>query len=348
MRKIWDRLRNDTQLAIITSAGLLGLVGIPPFAFYRWLQGDLIIVAVDVSLALVTAFALWLSWRHDKTRLAGQVLAIIYALGVIIVAINLPISGLYWFYCFILFNFFITPPLRSTFITLTALVVLCSYDVLLHPGSVFASLQELVLFACTSLICSVFAYMFAWRTTQQRRRLEQLANLDPLTGIGNRRTLMQEMEIALAGFKRHGTQCGLLLLDIDHFKRINDSHGHLEGDRVLVGLAELVWQGSRRTDRLFRLGGEEFVLLLPNISQSGLEKAADNILSTVAENLRSQGAPITVSIGGTLLEPGDDSISWMHRADVCMYQAKNAGRNRSRISRPVDDTVTGNIIMTAP
>ena len=347
MRKIWNRLRNDTHLAIITAGSLLCLIGIPPFAVYRWLQGDLIIVTVDVLLVLVTAFALWLSWRHDKTRLAGQMLAIIYALGVIVVAINLPLSGLFWFYCFILFNFFIIPPLRSTFITLTALVALCSYDLFLNPGSIFVSLQQLVLFACTSLICSVFAYMFAWRTTQQRRRLEQLANLDPLTGIGNRRTLMQEMEIALASFKRHGTQCGLLLMDIDHFKQINDSHGHMEGDRVLVELAELVWKSSRRTDRLFRLGGEEFVLLLPNISQSGLEKAADNILSTVAENLRSLGEQVTVSIGGTLLEPGDDSISWMHRADVSMYQAKDAGRNCSMIHLPAVDADIGDIKMVA-
>src|SRR5690554_5846636 len=176
MRKIWNRLRNDTQLAIITSGGLLGLIGIPPFALYRWLQGDLIIVAVDVLLVLTTAFAVWLSWRHDKTRLAGHLLAIIYALGVIVVAINLPVSGLFWFYCFILFNFFIIPPLRSTMITLTALAALCGYDVFLQPGSIFVCLQQLVIFACTSVICSVFAYMFAWRTTQQRRRLEQLAN----------------------------------------------------------------------------------------------------------------------------------------------------------------------------
>ncbi len=334
MRKIWNRLRHDTQLAIITGACLLGLVGIPPFALYRWLQGDLIIVAVDVVLILVTALALGLSWSWNKAELAGRVLAVLYGLGVVVIAINIPGSGLFWFYCFILFSFFIVPPVLSTVITLAVLVALCGYDVLLQPGSIFISLQQLVTFVCTGLICSLFAYIVAWRTTQQRRRLEQLANLDPLTGIGNRRTLMHEMEIALASFTRHSTQSGLLLMDIDHFKKINDSYGHMEGDRVLVELADLVWKSSRRTDRLFRLGGEEFVLLLPNISQSGLEIAANNILSTVATRLRSQGEPVTVSIGGTLLEPGDDSISWMHRADVCMYQAKNAGRNRILIHDP--------------
>lgn len=155
--------------------------------------------------------------------------------------------------------------------------------------------------------------------------------MDPLTGIGNRRTLMSEMDIALANYTRHGTQCGLLLLDLDHFKRINDSYGHAEGDRVLVELARLVLQTSRRTDRLFRLGGEEFVLLLPNIDAPGLITAGQNIVLSVGEQLRSNGKQITVSVGGTLLESGDDSISWMHRADLCLYQAKHAGRNRSVI-----------------
>ncbi|NLY58188.1 MAG: diguanylate cyclase [Gammaproteobacteria bacterium] len=332
MHNIWSRLRNDAQLAIITCAGLLGLVSLSPFAFYRWVQGDLAMVVIDSLLTLFTAFALYVSWFHNKAALAGQILGVLYAIGATIVAVLLPESGLYWFYCVILFNFFIMPPLRSTIITLASLAVLCGYGWLF--AGVFKDAQHLILFAATSLVCSLFAYMFAWRTTQQRRRLQQLANMDPLTGIGNRRTLMNEMEIALANYRRHGTPCGLLLLDIDHFKSINDSFGHAEGDRVLVELARLVWKSSRRTDRLFRLGGEEFVLLLPNIDMAGLTTAGQSIVLTVAGQLRSCGKQVTVSIGGALLEPGDDSISWMHRADVCLYQAKAAGRNRSIIHSP--------------
>ena len=334
MRDIWSRLRTDTQLAIITFAGLLGLVSIGPFAFYRWTQGDHAMVIVDSALAAVTALALYVSWVHHRATLAGHLLGIIYALGASLAAVMVPISGLYWFYCIILFNFFIMPPLRSTMVTLCSLALLCGYG-LANPGSVFNDLQHLIAFAGTSLICSLFAYLFAWRTTQQRRRLQQLANMDPLTGVGNRRTLTREMDIALANFKRHGTPCGLLLLDIDHFKGINDSYGHAEGDRVLVELARLIWKTSRRTDRLFRLGGEEFVLLLPNVDVIGLVTAGNNIVRTVAAELRSHGEQVTMSIGGALLEPEDDSISWMHRADVCLYQAKDAGRNRSIVHSSV-------------
>ena len=330
MRDMWGRLRHDAHLAIITFAGLLGLTSITPFAVYRWVQGDPLMALLDVALAGFTLFALYLSWAHEKAALAGHILGVLYAVGAVMAAIILPLTGLYWFYCVILFNFFIIPPLRSTVITLVSLAFLCGYG-LSNPGSVFIDLQHLIVFAATCLVCSLFAFMFAWRTSHQRRRLQQLANKDPLTGIGNRRTLMRELDIALASFARHHTQHGLLLLDLDHFKGINDSQGHAEGDRVLIELATLILQSSRRTDRLFRFGGEEFVLLLPNVDRAGLVKAADNLVTAIGQTLRSGGKPVTASIGGSMLEAGDDSISWMHRADLCLYQAKGEGRNRSVI-----------------
>ena len=81
MHNIWSRLRNDAQLAIITCAGLLGLVSLSPFAFYRWVQGDLAMVVIDSLLTLFTAFALYVSWFHNKAALAGQILGVLYAAG---------------------------------------------------------------------------------------------------------------------------------------------------------------------------------------------------------------------------------------------------------------------------
>src|SRR5690606_20648682 len=100
-----------------------------------------------------------------------------------------------------------------------------------------------------------------------------------------------------------------------------------------IELARLVRNSSRTADRLFRLGGEEFVLLLANVDVAGLETAAQHIVASVGAKLRSHDQQVTVSIGGALLEPGDDSITWMHRADVCLYRAKDAGRNCCMIHR---------------
>lgn len=330
MREIWTRLRNDAHLAIISTAGMLGLISITPFAFYRLLQRDWLVVAVDSLLLAITSFALFISWRYGRSQQAGQILAVLYGMAAVVIAIRLPGSGLFWFYCVILFSYFVTSPVRSTLVIFASLATLCGYASL-HPGEVFTDLQQMIIFATTCAVSALFAFMFAWRTAQQRRLLQDLASRDPLTGVGNRRTLTSEMDIALANYKRHGTACGLLLLDLDHFKRINDRDGHAEGDRVLVEFALLTRNTSRRTDRLFRLGGEEFVLLLPNIDRAGLEAAARNIVKTVAAHLRSTGGPVTVSIGGALLESGEDSIRWLHKADICLYQAKNQGRNRSVI-----------------
>lgn len=330
MRKIWMRLKDDIRLAVITTVGACALIGITPFFLYRVVQADWLVVAVDLTLLLSTFFTVWLSWRHGSSQLAMQLLALLYGVGAIIIAFKLQPYGLYWFYCLILFNFFILSPIQSTLATLCALVFLCGYG-LAQPGSIFSNLQQLLTFTATALISSLFAFIFSWRTAQQRLLLQELAGVDPLTGLGNRRSLTKEMAIAVADHQRHGQSFGLLLMDLDNFKKINDLYGHAEGDRVLAEFSDLICKVSRRSDRAFRLGGEEFVLLMHSIDHEGMLNAVANILKFIADNLRSGGEPVTVSIGGALLQRSDDAGSWLHKADICMYQAKQQGRNQSVI-----------------
>ncbi|PRB74787.1 GGDEF domain-containing protein [Pseudomonas sp. MYb185] len=330
MLNIRTRLKNDFDLAIITTVGFCCFLSLSPYAIFRLLRGDVLVAVIDFILLLITLFAVLISWCYSKTRQAGLLLASSYSCAAVLVAILLGTNGLFWFYCLILFNFFVVPPMHSVLATLTALAALCGYG-MLHAGEVFTTNQQMSSFAVTVLVCSFFAFIFAWRTGQQRRRLAGLAAVDPLTGIGNRRILDREIDIALADFKRHGTGCGLLIMDLDHFKQVNDQFGHAEGGRVLIEFTRIALANSRRSDRLFRLGGEEFVLLLPNVDQSGLETAANNIGTAIEAQLRSSSGPVTVSIGGALLEEGDDNLGWLHKADVCLYRAKNEGRNRSVI-----------------
>jgi diguanylate cyclase (GGDEF)-like protein len=117
-------------------------------------------------------------------------------------------------------------------------------------------------------------------------------------------------------------------MDLDHFKQVNDRFGHHVGDQVLVAFAELIKRSSRKEDRLFRFGGEEFLLLLRDTEVNGLHTAAEHLLNRVAENLESPAGKVTVSIGGAMLRSGEHWESWLQRADECLYQAKSAGRNR--------------------
>ncbi|WP_150304977.1 GGDEF domain-containing protein [Pseudomonas saliphila] len=334
MRRIVQRLKGDYQLSIIISVGMLALIALPPFAAYRLYNADWLVGALDVALIGGTLVAVSSAWRTGKTLRAGQFLAFAYSLAAVIVAIKLGVNGLFWFYVMIIFNFFVVPPVQSAIATSCALVALCAYG-LFAPDRLFDGLTQLVSFAVTAVITSLFALVFASRGRSQRRELHELATIDPLTGIGNRRALETDLDTVFATHARYGTAYGVLVLDLDHFKRINDSFGHKAGDRVLKDFVKIVDSACRQSDRLFRFGGEEFVLLVPHVGEEELEQVARNILSAVQAELHSpDGSQVTVSIGGASIMWQDDHKSWLHRADECLYQAKNAGRNTIVIASP--------------
>ncbi|HDZ55458.1 MAG TPA: GGDEF domain-containing protein [Pseudomonas xinjiangensis] len=332
MRKIWIRLNNDFQLSIITLVGVCSLVGITPYAFFRLLEGNWVVGLVDTVLVTSTALAVGYAWKTGETVRPGQLLAFIYSIGTILVSIKLGVNGLFWFYTLILFNFFVVSPAQSITATLTALFVLCIYG-LMYPGELFESHYQLTSFTVTCLIASFFAFVFASRGRHQRRQLSELARIDPLTGTGNRRTMDDELDLAFADHFRYGVSYGLLVLDLDHFKAVNDRYGHKAGDAVLIDFVRVVNSACRQSDRLFRLGGEEFVLLMPRVDAHGLGQAAEHITQTVAQRLHSPGGAVTVSIGGCLLTTAYDSCdSWLQTADEALYEAKRRGRNMSVIS----------------
>jgi diguanylate cyclase (GGDEF)-like protein/PAS domain S-box-containing protein len=165
--------------------------------------------------------------------------------------------------------------------------------------------------------------------------LTRLATTDALTGVANRRRFVQELELELARAKRFGQPAAFLMVDIDHFKRVNDTHGHATGDAVLRHLAELSRRRLRGIDLFGRLGGEEFGILLPGTNGDGALQCAESFRRYVAETPLQGGAgpiPFTISIGLTLFQPGDDvPDSILARADAALYRAKEGGRNRVEV-----------------
>lgn len=165
-----------------------------------------------------------------------------------------------------------------------------------------------------------------------RAEFEHLASHDALTNVLTRRVFLDACEQELARCRRHGRSMALLLLDIDHFKAINDTHGHQMGDRVLVDLVGRVASLLRRPDQLARFGGEEFVLLLPETSQEEAITVAERILAHVAEP-RDGLPPITVSIGVATNRSDEDRMdALLARADKALYKAKDEGRNRIEVA----------------
>ncbi|MBC9249953.1 diguanylate cyclase [Pseudomonas alcaligenes] len=329
------RLRNDFQLSIITLMGFFGVLGISPYAVYRLLHGNYLVGCADTIIVLSTLFAVLYAWRTGDTVKPGIYLASIFSVGSTLIAINLGVNGLFWIYPLILFNFFMVSPGKAIAATLLVLLGLVGHA-LWQPGSVFESDYQMVSFLVTNMMAGVLTFIFAYRTRHQREQLQILAIRDPLTGARNRRAMDEELKIAASSQRRHGRSYSVLAMDLDHFKQINDCYGHPAGDQVLVSFVALIKAGSRKADRLFRVGGEEFLLLLPDTNLSGLEAAAANLQALVRDALRSPGGPVSVSIGGAVLLPGESWPHLLHRADQCLYQAKSAGRNCTIIDPTCD------------
>lgn len=169
------------------------------------------------------------------------------------------------------------------------------------------------------------------------RQLLMLATHDKLTGAYNRHKWDQQIEKDLHLAERSG-EFSIIMIDVDFFKKINDQYGHHTGDRVLQVLAAEINSRIRKVDMLFRMGGEEFVILLPQQPQAGAAILAEALRSHI-EQLRQDGLPaFTVSIGVTCYQPGDNDVTLLQRADKALYRAKKAGRNQVQQSDlPVTD-----------
>ncbi|MCX7027644.1 MAG: sensor domain-containing diguanylate cyclase [Spirochaetes bacterium] len=155
---------------------------------------------------------------------------------------------------------------------------------------------------------------------------------DPLTGLGNRRYLDIMSETRFAALKEEGLHFGLMLADIDHFKRVNDDYGHLNGDRILTMTAKTIAGAVGSLDAVVRFGGEEFVVLCPNCGGADLAKIAERICTLLRHAWIDIGPEeklsVTVSIGGAISEREDDLKSLVARADKRMYECKKTGRDR--------------------
>ena len=170
--------------------------------------------------------------------------------------------------------------------------------------------------------------------TEQRWLREALAHQalhDPLTGLSNRRLFFDRLAQALARAERRSSTVAVMLLDLDDFKRINDSFGHALGDEVLVAVARRLARDLRRSESVMRLGGDEFALIVEDVTtESELAVAAGRILSAMADPLAvdDRVGQATASVGIALAERGDDAGALLGRADIAMYQVKAEGGGR--------------------
>jgi diguanylate cyclase (GGDEF)-like protein len=167
-----------------------------------------------------------------------------------------------------------------------------------------------------------------------QQRIEHLALHDPLTGLPNARLLLDRLEQTLAASRRANRPMGIMYMDLDGFKPVNDTYGHAAGDLVLKAVADRLTHILRETDSVARIGGDEFVAILGSVSDdSDASTAAERVLAAVAApfELGNAEAKLSASIGIALYpDHGEDAQSLLQRADTALYRAKRAGKNTYR------------------
>ncbi|UZE47678.1 GGDEF domain-containing protein [Rhodopseudomonas sp. P2A-2r] len=224
---------------------------------------------------------------------------------------------------------------------LAALFLIDDLRVGLPHGTLFERLVTVLMLATTTGRCmfiGIFAssqraslYRRGVELTVANRKIEELAELDELTGSFNRRCIMRMLDDEIGRAQRIGVPCCVALIDLDWFKRINDTYGHPTGDEVLRTFAITVYANIRSSDRFGRYGGEEFLLVLPDTPHETAVQILDRLraLITVLDwSAFSDGMSVTISAGIARLDPDDTADTLLARADRALYAAKKQGRNR--------------------
>ena len=232
------------------------------------------------------------------------------------------VSGLLWCY----------PAVAAAFAVLPTAAAGISSAVLLAWAAVAlqrAAGTEIALQFVGTLTMEVVALATILRAVAtMRRTLGQQAITDPLTGAFNRRYLDACLVTAAERRARMGEFVSLLLLDVDHFKNINDTFGHPIGDEVLVGIVRILRQRLRPLDGVFRVGGEEFAVVLAGAGFREALTVAENLRQLIAQSSLLAGQRVSISVGVSELHAGQSIQSWLADADAAVYRAKHGGRNR--------------------
>ncbi len=164
---------------------------------------------------------------------------------------------------------------------------------------------------------------------EKKQELESLYRHDKLTGLWNRYRIEEYLQVDLDRFQRSGKIFSVFMLDLDDFKKVNDSYGHLEGDRILIEFSKILQENTRAGDLVGRWGGEEFIIIATGADQANSIELANKLVKLTANHDFQLNTSVTISIGLTLCKPGDDIKSIIRRADKGLYQAKSKGKNQA-------------------
>ena len=255
---------------------MTGIIGITPFVFVRLIERDWIVAILDSVIVLSLVAIAWSVYRYRAVRFASSLMALLCITGVVITIYARGPSQMLWTYPGLVAMFYLLRPLEAIAVSLIAVGSVSPILVRDQEPS-----QIAVTFA-SLFVTLALSGAFAAMTNGQRRRLRSLSLADPLTGAGNRRALDESMPTVIAQARRSDAPVSLVMIDLDHFKRVNDDFGHATGDKVLVAVCDQIRVKIRAVDGLFRVGGEEFVVLAIGSGLDLARRLGEDVLDAIA------------------------------------------------------------------
>ncbi len=332
LRKVEARIA-----VIIRSVSWLGIVAHAGFVPLFALTGQRGLAWFNV-LSVAIWIAAWLVNRRGSSTLAMWMLTAEVTAHAVLAVLNLGWSSGFQYYLiplipFLMFNeragtktvMVASAGVLSTFIALRW--VAPAIPVLPAALRAFVYANMFIPF----LMLGLLSYYFRLASTDVERAMTEIAQTDPLTGLLNRRRMEERLNEEVARFRAHGLNFSVIIADVDHFKQINDQHGHDAGDRVLSGVASVFNSGLRRGDAVARWGGEEFLLLLPETDLRSAEEVAQRLRVAAEQDLAQLGGlpqtlTLTFGVAGFAEKASIDAC--LKAADEALYRGKAAGRNR--------------------
>jgi diguanylate cyclase (GGDEF)-like protein len=315
-----NKRKRSKEEIILLMLCALSIPSILPFGIYRLIQHTWLSATIDLVIVGGVSCVMAYVWFTGRVKAASLLVTIFYSFGMVAAIYVKGVNLIYWTYPTMISAFFMLRPniaLAINTVSLSALVAILISQV---------PLLNLFTIAVTFILINLFSYIFSHRTAIQHNELYREAERDFLTGVDNRRAL--ERHLAKYGDDAsERVESSVLLLDIDHFKRINDQFGHAVGDAVLVSLCELIRSRTRTSDKIFRYGGEEFIIIAHAADLRSARGLADDLRSLVAGAAIIENYPITISIGVACMEEDQAPSEWLARADQMLYLAKQSGRN---------------------
>jgi len=328
-QKIKTEITNRTQPEIVLlTLSALAVICVSPFIFFRLIKHDWSVALLDATVSLVMISFFIFVYKTRKVDVA-RIYMSIFIMGAIF--IDIVIKGptaLYWYYPCVIAVYYLTSYMMAFSICIVSIILLM---IVIFPA--VPNIEFFTIFVTSSLL-NLFALLMFRSNQKSEAQLKKLATIDSLTQAGNRRAFKDHLAQLLNKHQRKQYPLCLIIVDLDHFKSVNDQYGHLAGDKVLVEVSQLMTDNTRSFEHLYRYGGEEFIIMPLQMNLQDANLVAEKLRKLVEDHTFTDDIKLTISLGIAQYQVNELEQKWISRADSALYKAKQSGRNRVMLAQP--------------